>query len=112
LLSACEIQIWATTAIREIFGGDKPAHQTFADWIRKIDDKKTFNLSTFLKGNSKDKYSGFSGEAISALIAFEHVERRTEIEATKRLNRLFSDDKKITLEFVEVSILFLLLTLI
>jgi hypothetical protein len=93
------------TLIHGILGGKKPSSATFNDWIRKIDDKQNFDLKTFLKDNSKDKYMELSDEAISALIAFEHDERQTENEATKRLNRLFPDDKQITLEFVKVSIL-------
>jgi hypothetical protein len=40
---------------------------------------------------SKNKYTGLSDDAISA---FEHNERRTEQQATERLNRIFRDDKQ------------------
>lgn len=101
-----------TTAIHNILGGKKFDKTTVGRWHGQIDDKKTFNLTTFLKGNSKDKYTGLSDEAISALIAFEHIERRTDKQATERLSRIFPDDKKITFEFVEVNILFWLSDLI
>lgn len=93
-----------STSIDGILGGSKTLYSTFGPWIKKTDDKKTSDLATFLKGNSKDKYTGLSEEATYALITFEHTKHRTEVEATKQLNRFFPNDK--------ASILFWLLDLI
>lgn len=95
----------SSTQVHKIIGGKKPERNTFEHWLKKIDDSKSFVLSTFLHGNSSGKYSGLSEQTINALFVFEHIQKRDATKASERLSGLFNcneDAGKFELKIVTV----------
>jgi hypothetical protein len=80
----------SSTKVCDILGDSATSMGTVENWIAEIDGKKVnskketvpFVLLKFLKGNQKDKYTGLSDDAISALVVYEHSERQSAVHAT------------------------------